>query len=369
MFGRETLFLLSFLLFTVFTLAAGFASSSITLLVLNGFAGLCSAAAVPPAQGMLSLAYAQPSKRKNAAFAAFSAGNPLGFIVGIISSGVASAVFSWRASFWFVAIVYALFTALAWWTLPREHAALQSGRERLSLRALRRFDVPGALLTVAGLGLLSAALTLAGDAPQGWRTPYVLVCLVLGIVLMLVFLVWENFVEEPLLPMGGIWRERNFSLTLAILLMGNLAFPTSSFWISLYMQRVREFNPLEVAVHLLPMAIMGTLVNVIAAMILHRVSNKLLMGIGAAAYMLSSTLYGLNRADMSYWAFIFPALCLNVIGADLEFNVTNVSVAPIGFHLLLWYIADINRCTFSHLSHPTSSRWLVASFKRRRSLW
>jgi hypothetical protein len=46
------------------------------------------------------------------------------------------------------------------------------------------------------------------------------------------------------------------------MLLGFFAFPVMIFWISLYMQRVLHFSALITAVHMLPMAIVGILVNV-----------------------------------------------------------------------------------------------------------
>jgi hypothetical protein len=133
---------------------------------------------------------------------------------------------------------------------------------------------------------------------------------------------------------------------LAVLLLGFIGFPSSAFWISLYMQRVWHTSPLKTAVHLLPMAIGGILVNVsnslpimidtfwqdykiIAGAILHRVSNKLIMLIGALGYTVAFLLLSLNKTSYGYWPMVFPALCLAVVGADFEFNVTNVSHLPI----------------------------------------
>lgn len=61
-------------------------------------------------------------------------------------------------------------------------------------------------------------------------------------------------------------------------------------------------------------------------MILHRVSNKLLMGIGASAYTIAFVLFSVAKTHFSYWALFFPGLTLMVIGADFEFNVTNMYV-------------------------------------------
>ena len=59
---------------------------------------------------------------------------------------------------------------------------------------------------------------------------------------------------------------------------------------------------------------------------MHKVSNKLLMGVGAISYTISFVLYALNKTSYPYWAMIFSALILAVIGADFQFNVTNVRI-------------------------------------------
>jgi nitrate/nitrite transporter NarK len=90
------------------------------------------------------------------------------------------------------------------------------------------------------------------------------------------------------------------------------------------MQNVLKYSALTVAIHLLPQAIGGILVNIVAGLVLHRVNNKVLTGIGALAYIGSSILLATMKEGSSYWAFIFPSLLLSVIGADLQFNVANV---------------------------------------------
>jgi len=153
----------------------------------------------------------------------------------------------------------------------------------------------------------------------------VLVLLILGVLAIAAFIVWEHRYQYAMVPMS-IFKDRDFSLLMSIMLLGFLAFPILSFWVALYLQRIERLSALNTAVHMLPMAIVGLIANVIAALILHKVSNKLLMGIGASAYTTCFLLAAVNRHGDSYWAFIFPALCLSVIGADFEFNVANMYV-------------------------------------------
>jgi len=190
-------------------LAAGFARSGISLDILSGIMGLMSASGVPPAVGILGVVYEKPSKRKNYAFACFSAGNPLGFIFGTIFGGIATNLFGWRASFWLIAIIFLVTTFIGIWTIPKDFTA----KEPVNMETLKRFDVLGTVFIIFGIGMFSAALSLGETAPQGWTTGYVLALLIVGLALMIAFVVWDCWFKYPLVPMG-IWKDRNFTLCL-----------------------------------------------------------------------------------------------------------------------------------------------------------
>lgn len=96
--GRKLMFIAGMGSFSALVLLTGFAQNAYWMLILCGSLGIPSAMVVPPAMGILGAAYKNPSRRKTSAFAAFSAGNPLGFVCGSIVCGVASSVSSWRAA-------------------------------------------------------------------------------------------------------------------------------------------------------------------------------------------------------------------------------------------------------------------------------
>ena len=66
--------------------------------------------------------------------------------------------------------------------------------------------------------MFTAALSLADTAPQGWKTPYVLVFLILGVLLIVAFVFFETRYPYPLIPMW-IWHDRDFSILLIIMAM------------------------------------------------------------------------------------------------------------------------------------------------------
>ncbi|THY14882.1 putative transporter [Aureobasidium pullulans] len=321
-FGRKMMFVLSLFFFAVLSLAAGFSKTPIVLDVLNGMMGLMTAASVPPAQGLLGTIYEKPSRRKNAAFACFSAGNPLGFVFGTIFSGIASDLFNWRASFFLLAIIYLVFSALAMFTVPKD----TTNKEPFNWTTVKKLDPVGVVLTIAGVGMFCAALSSGDTATNGWKTDYIIAMLIVGAALIVAFVFWELYYPHPLVPMS-IWRDKNFSLVMIVLLFGMMAFSVAEFFLALYMQEVWKWSPLTTAVHLLPMAIMGIIVNIVAGMIMHRVSNKALMLVGCFGYTIAFTLIAVNTFHSSYWAFCFPSFLLAVVGADLEFNVANLYVA------------------------------------------
>lgn len=178
-----------------------------------------------------------------------------------------------------------------------------------------------------------------------------LALLIVGVILLAAFLYWQSIAKHPLMPLW-VWKDRNFSLVslsswntwtkmtfpnrgqlMATFCLGFMGFSAVSFYLSLYLQEVKHLTALDITVRLLPMVVSGVLVNVVCGLILHRVSNKLLTGIGALAYTASFLILSFMKEDAIYWAYIFPALVLVVVGADIQFNVTNVCAPAIVFPL------------------------------------
>jgi MFS family permease len=153
--GRKKLFLFGMVGFTFAVLAASFASSPIYLNVFSGIIGLFSASVVPPAIGKLGAVYETSSVRKNRAFACFSAGNPLGYVGGMVVSGIAADISTWQTSFRALAVLYAIFTIVGAWAFPPD----EGNNVPLTIESLRQFDVIGTVLIIVGFASLTASLS------------------------------------------------------------------------------------------------------------------------------------------------------------------------------------------------------------------
>jgi MFS family permease len=337
LFGRRWMLVGSLGVYSAVMLVAGFADNAIYIDCMSGLSGLCGAAAVPPAIGKLGAVYAQPSWRKNRAFACFSAGYPVGFVLGAFIAGVATQVASWRVSFWTMSVLFACFTVVAAWTVPGDSEQQVS----VGWGTWREFDLLGAALTVVGIGMFTASFTLTGDSPKGWGEDYVIALMVLGLVCIGGFVWWQSVCKTPLMPLR-VFRDKNFSILITILSLGNMSFSGNLFWITLMWQRIERQSPLMVAVRLLPAGIGGICVNMTAGLIMHRVSNKrkftlryaslsrltaaVLMIIASASMVTASAIWSATSPGLTYWELSFVSQLLSVIGVDFMFTVTNMYV-------------------------------------------
>ncbi|KAG4033971.1 hypothetical protein MFRU_004g04660 [Monilinia fructicola] len=312
--GRKMQLLIGLLSMSAFSLIAAWAPGPIELIVVCGFLGLCTAVIAPPAVGILFATYPE-GPRRNMACGVLGTGNPVGFILGSVSSGLAVKYHGWRASFVVQAIFYLVMVIIASWTVPV--IPKYGNRDQ----AIRQFDYAGSVFIILGVALLSAGLT---EGPQnGWLSVHVVLMLIFGVFFILSFIAWEYFYENPLLDLT-VWRNGNFSLCVICMGFGYGSFVTNEFWITLYMQNVQQYAPLQIAARMLPQAIAGVFWSFLGQWLVQKVHGTIVMGIGSVMYLAGAVLLLFIKEDTSYWAFLFPALVITVIGADFQFIVANL---------------------------------------------
>lgn len=322
MFGRRPVILISMGLSTILFIVAGFVSQPIVLNLLLGLVGLTSAASAPAATGKLGAIYRRPSKRKNRAFACCSAGSGLGGALGALIGGLTLHVSTWRTGFWVLAVISAIFSVIAYMTVPRD---IESSVHKMGKRVLKQFDLVSALLATSGIAMITISLTSAGLASHGWRTPHVLVLLILGLLILTCFVFWQGRCDYPLMPLS-IWTDKNFSLLVTILSLCFCGFAGNLLWLCLLWQRIENNTPLLVDAKLLPAAISGVCAQILIGLTMHLIRNEMFLLLGTIAFVTSNALLSASSEHITYWALTFPALVLTTVGADFLFTVTNVYV-------------------------------------------
>jgi MFS family permease len=152
LFGRKIQLLGGMAFLSLVCLVISFSPNAMTLNVLCGFLGLGTAMIAPPSVGILISVYPE-GRRRNKAMGALGSGNPVGFILGSVSSGLATKYFSWRASFIIISIFFFVMTIVSFWTVPTVRRA---GNTRT---IIKQFDYLGTALTIIGMSFVTSALT------------------------------------------------------------------------------------------------------------------------------------------------------------------------------------------------------------------
>ena len=189
--------------FGVWCLVSGFSTGYEMLIVARALAGLGPAAFLPTSIMLIGKTY-RPGPRKNLVFGLYSAFAPIGFFIGIIVGGATTELLSWRWYFWVGSAVLAVACVTSFLTVPNDAAEAR----RHAAAAGVRMDYWGLVTIVPALVLVTFAITDGANAPDGWRTPYILVTFVLGVLLLAAAVYVEGWVAaQPLLPFD-LFRPR-----------------------------------------------------------------------------------------------------------------------------------------------------------------
>jgi EmrB/QacA subfamily drug resistance transporter len=240
--GRRRLLLLGVVVFAVSSAASGAATTPATLIAGRFGQGAAEAIAAPASLGIVALLFPEPAERTKA-LGAWSGLMALGGTVGYVVSGALTELASWRWIF-FLNVPVAL-AVLAF--LPRLVT-----ESRMTRTPGGRLDVAGGVGVTAGALALVHGLLRAADHP--WTAPSVLVPLVAGTCLLASVPVVERRAANPLLP-PGFFADRTRSVANAASLLLAAAFVSYAFVLTLFMQRVLGYSPLQGGLAWLPLGL------------------------------------------------------------------------------------------------------------------
>ncbi|KDQ58837.1 hypothetical protein JAAARDRAFT_127904 [Jaapia argillacea MUCL 33604] len=337
LYGRKRAFVAGSLCMFTFALGCGFAKNDITIDILRGFQGLGAAATIPASLGILAHAF-PPSRARSLAFATFSAGAPVGAALGMVIGGVLTQLTrpSWRSTFYFSAGLTALCLI---------GGIISMDADIPSTETDARVDWIGAALVTVGLTLIVFVLSDGEIAPNGWKTPYIIVLLILGVLLVVAFLFWQRYLESvlddpnakyskwtpPPLMKLSLWKRAKgkMAVMLWVAFLNWSCFLAWNFWVQLYYQDYLRLSPVLTMVRLLPMFLTGIVCNFIVALVVGRVDVVFLIVTGTLFTGCAAIFFAAINPSAPYWAFGFPAAIISVFGADFTFASGTLFVAKV----------------------------------------
>ncbi|KAI1050883.1 hypothetical protein LB507_009387 [Fusarium sp. FIESC RH6] len=305
----------------VWGIVGGFSQNPTMLIAVRAMQGLGPSAFLPSSVAIMSRIY-RPGPRKNLVFSMFGAFSCIGFYSGIFFGALSAQVLGWKWYFFIGAFFCATIFITGVLTIPKSHGDPTPGL---------KMDWLGTATVIPGLSLVVFALTDGGNAPQGWRTPYVYVTLIIGVLCLAAFVYIEGWVaSQPLMP-AEVFKTKYMARLVLALFMCYGCFGLWLFYASFYIESVLHIGPLLTAAWFIPLAAGGFILAVVGGFVLHILSGRLLLIISGLGFLGSSILFALipdsgKSNTFLYWAFVFPAMILSTIGVDIAFNVTNVFI-------------------------------------------
>ena len=241
LFGRKPILLSGLLVFTAASLVGGLADSAGLLLTARAVQGFgASALATSTLAVIVAVHPGGPARAR--AISLWAASSAIASAFGVVIGGVLTAQVNWRwVMFVNVPIGICLIAGVAACLSPARR-----GSEQPSL------DFPGALTITSGIGALMYGISQS--TTQGWGATVVWMALCAAAVLLVLFLMIETRSARPLIRLD-IFAVHNVRLGNVVVLGLGTCLTASTFFISIVLQQVLGYGPLDAGLAMLPMGL------------------------------------------------------------------------------------------------------------------
>ena len=316
-YGRVKLYNLGFAVFTVgsilLSLTWGLGTAGEWQLIIFRFVqGIGGAFLFANSSAILTDAF--PSNERGFALGLNQIAGIGGAVIGIVVGGLLATV-SWRAVF----LINVPFGILG--TIWAFIALRESGRERPPLR----MDWPGNITFALGLLGVLLGLTYSIEPYKtystGWHSPFVLTSLIGGLVLLIAFVIIENYSSDPMFNLS-LFKSRAFSAGNVAGLLGAVARGRLMFMIIIWLQGIWlpihgvsfAHTPLQAGIDTLPQMVGFLLAGPLSGRLSDRFGARWFGMAGMVLSALGFFLLNTLPVIFPYWSFAFY---LFLIGAGM----------------------------------------------------
>jgi EmrB/QacA subfamily drug resistance transporter len=303
--GRRRILVAGTLLIGVSSLVGGFAGSPGFLVGARLAQGMGAAMMLPAALSILTTTFKEGSDR-NKALGVWGGMAGLASAAGVLLGGLLTEGPGWRWVMFVNPVAAVLVLGGIFWLITDDRR-----RARFA-----NFDLRGAILATAGMLLLVFALVKAPD--QGWGATLTIAELGGAAALLSAFIVSEQRRRNPLLPLS-IFRVRGLAAANATQLIALAGLLAMFFFLTLYMQNVLGYSPIQTGLAYLPVTVGVGIASGITSQLLPRTGTRPL--IVAGSLIAAGGVYWLSRipVDGSYVSDLLPGMVIMSLGLAAVF--------------------------------------------------
>ena len=303
--GRRRVLVTGVVLFACCSLAGGLARNGTTLITARLVQGIGAALMAPAALSLVTTSFKEGVDRHKA-LGVWGGISGLGAAAGVFFGGVLSEGPGWRWVLFVNLPVCALILLGAFRLLSGERPA----------GPRRSFDARGAVLVTGGMLLLVYALIKAPD--HGWRTTRTIGELAAAALILAAFLLNEARSSDALVPLS-IFKVKGLAAADATQLIAFAGFYAMFFFLTLYMQNVLHWSPIQAGAAYLPVTAFLGFAATISPKLFARVGTRPVIVTGAL--LSAGGIYYLSRIPVhgSYLTDLLPGLALMALGLGAIF--------------------------------------------------
>jgi len=305
-YGRRRVFLLGVVIFAIASGLCGFAGNIRQLIVARSVQGFGAALLVPGSLAIISNSFSE--KERGRAIGVWSGFSAITTGIGPVLGGWLIEHVSWRAVF-FINVPIAFFVFL----ISVRHVAENADRETT------RIDWLGAILAALGLGALVYGLIESSQV--GFNDRSVVVALVSGFVVLILFLLVESRLSQPMLPLT-LFRSRTFAGTNLLTFLLYAALGGTLFFLPLNLIQVQHYSPTAAGAVLLPFILIMSFLSRWSGGLVARYGPRIPLVVGPVITAFGYLLFILPGIGANYWTNFFPPVVILGLGMA-------ITVAPL----------------------------------------
>jgi EmrB/QacA subfamily drug resistance transporter len=296
--GRRLIFMVGLAVFTGASLACGLAPNGGFLIGSRVVQGLGGALMNPATLSIITATFAPRERGK--AIGIWAGVSGMALAIGPLVGGLLTEHVNWNWIF-FINVPVGILGLLA---IP---LFIDESRDTSHEQ---RLDLPGLITSAIGLFSLTYAFIEANN--YGWGSGRILGAFAVAAVMLGAFVLLERHQRTPMLELA-LFKNRTFSGANGSMLFVGLAMFGTFFYVSLYMQNVLGYSPVEAGASFLPMTLLIILIAPRAGALTDRVGSRWLVGFGMALLAVMLFYYSQLGANESFWA-ILPGLLIGGVG-------------------------------------------------------